>query len=69
MNKYETQSKLAQESVKRLRACERKKAFKTQEQAAKTGNDTYRCQYCNMWHTTSAFKTMVNRLKRRKGIK
>jgi hypothetical protein len=65
VNKYARQAKAAQKRLRKERSCENKKAYETEERAAKTGNDTYHCPYCKKWHTTAAQKTLINTLKKR----
>ena len=69
-NKYEEFSKEAQARVKEdlrqvhlRKSCLTKKAFLNRENADKTGNDSYFCPYCRMWHTTATIKTFAARLR------
>jgi hypothetical protein len=65
MNKYREHSRAAQKAAKRLKACESKAAFDTEEAAYQKGQRTYRCPHCNKWHRSGAFATLVNTLKKR----
>jgi len=65
VNKYARQAKAAQKRLRKERACENKKAYETQEIAAKTSNETYHCPYCKKWHTSGAKQTFINTLANR----
>lgn len=65
MNKYKEESKKAQAAARRLRACESKRAYDTEEEAYQKGQTTYRCRYCGKWHRSGSFTTLVRTLENR----
>lgn len=65
MNKYAKQAKEAQQNNKRLRMCESKAAFNTEELAFQKNQKTYKCPHCGKWHRSGSFTKLVNTLKKR----
>jgi len=65
MNKYEQQAREARRRHLRRWSCERKRAYESEEAAAKPGAKVYRCRYCSKWHRSESFTTFVNTLRKR----
>jgi hypothetical protein len=63
-NKYAAASRAAQESVRRFRACELKRAYPSEQAAFQKGQTTYLCPYCGKWHRSGSFATLVSILRR-----
>jgi hypothetical protein len=64
-NKYRSESMAAQQAARKLKACESKASYETEDEAMQKGQDHYRCRYCGKWHRSGAFRKLVNQLKRR----
>lgn len=65
-NKYAKQAEVAQKANKRLKMCEAKVAFNTEEEAFQKNQTAYRCPYCKKWHRTGAFIKLVQTLRKSK---
>lgn len=61
-NKYADLAKEARKERDRTKSCENKKKYASKAEAATTGNKTYKCRYCDGWHTSAARQTFINRL-------
>ena len=64
-NKYANFSRKAKEKLRKEKSCENKKEYKTQEEAATTGNKTYKCSYCKKWHTSASKQSFINKMRKR----
>lgn len=64
-NKYAKEARQARKANRRLKMCESKVAFDTEEQAFQKNQRTYRCCYCGKWHRSGAFMALVNTLRKR----
>jgi nicotinic acid mononucleotide adenylyltransferase len=64
-NKYEKEAKQARKANRRLRMCESKVAFESEEKAFQKNQKTYKCPHCGKWHRSGTFTTLVNTLQNR----
>lgn len=64
-NKYKKEAKLAQKANKKLRMCESKVQFETEELAYQKNQKIYKCPYCEKWHRSGAFIKLVRTLQKR----
>lgn len=64
-NKYEAESRRAQAEMHRLRSCERKAGFDTEEAAFQKGQSIYICQYCGKWHRSGWLGKLVARVRKK----
>lgn len=56
-NKYKGMSQVA--AYRRWRACDRKVAYNTEEEAFQKGQAVYRCRYCGKFHRSGSLATLV----------
>lgn len=68
-NKYAKEARIARKANLRLKMCESKVAFKSEEHAFHKNQRIYKCPHCGMWHRSGAFITLVNTLKKRSEYK
>lgn len=66
MNKYKAQAAAAQKAFRQHRACDRKRRFESEaEAAAEPGVNLYHCPFCAGWHrATPAFNKVKRHPKR-----
>jgi len=65
LNKYEEDAKEAQTLNKKLMDCERKKPYKTLEQASEDTNmEVYKCPHCGLYHRRSGITKLVNHIRK-----
>ena len=65
MNKYKKFSKEANKIRKKAKTCDRKKSFKTEEDAYQKGQEFYLCPYCKTYHRTGKFSNLLSIIKRK----
>lgn len=53
-NKYAAESRRARAAVRRLFACDRKRAYETEAAAMQPGQMHYQCRYCGKWHRSGS---------------
>jgi hypothetical protein len=71
-NKYVLHSSIAQARVHKeleveakRKACNKKKAFNSFEEAYQKGQQTYKCPFCRKWHRSGKIIRLRNRLIKR----
>lgn len=63
-NKYATQAKEAREERLRKRMCTDKARFSSEAHAQQPGQRHYRCPFCQGWHRSGAFASLVAKVHR-----
>lgn len=53
-------------SFRRWRACERKTAYNSPEEAFQKGQQVYRCGYCHKYHRSGSLATLAAKVKNKK---
>lgn len=64
MNKYKRESRQAQAAARKLRACESKVAYDTEQEAYQKGQTVYHCRYCGKWHRSGSFTKLVRTVQK-----
>jgi hypothetical protein len=64
-NKFKKEAREAREANRKLKMCESKRAYATEAEATVGNQKTYQCDYCQKWHRSGAFTTLVRTLQNR----
>lgn len=63
MNKYKSQSKAIRKEKAKIRMCDDKKAYDTEEESVQKGQRNYLCKHCGKWHRSGNFAALVVKLQ------
>lgn len=64
-NKYAKQAREARKANKKLRMCEAKTAYDTEEAAYQKGQTFYKCPHCGKFHRSGSFTNLVKKVEKR----